>query len=267
MADHHRKIVADVALLREDLKLITVRLGAVDGTTNSHTTQIAELQAAVQSLKQQTLLHEQQLASQEDNYRRNNLKITGIADSVPEAELPHLVRRLLTTLVTPKTAKAIALDSQFRIPRPARAPPAATADLIIQFRSDRDKQAILEATRGQLTLTFEGMTLSFFSDLSGGTMAWRRSLGPFTSLLRLHQLRYCWGSRRTLHIDRGSSTHIVHNMQEATGALGLLNLPTTALASAADPVRPTRPLGRNAAAAPEFVPRQPPADPYAAATT
>ncbi|CAH2220582.1 Hypothetical predicted protein, partial [Pelobates cultripes] len=63
MADHHRKIAANLALLRDDLKNITVRLGAVEGTSNGHANQIAELQA---DLQQKSWLHEQQLASQED---------------------------------------------------------------------------------------------------------------------------------------------------------------------------------------------------------
>ncbi|CAH2274275.1 Hypothetical predicted protein, partial [Pelobates cultripes] len=103
--------------------------------------------------------------------------------------------------------------------------------------------------------------------LSGGMLAWRRSMSPFTALLRLHQIRYCWGPGRTLIIDKEGTKHVIHDMQEATGTLGLLGLPTEPLAPATPSAGQTRPHGRYSSSAPEFVPRRPPVDSYAKATT
>ncbi|CAH2275691.1 Hypothetical predicted protein [Pelobates cultripes] len=267
MADHHKKIADDVVLLREDIKGITNRLGAVEATSTNHTSQIADLLAAIRDMQQKTRQHEQQLAAHEDKSRRNNIKLRGVADSVPEAELPHFIRRLLTELLNPKAAKATILEEIFRIPRPAKAPPAASGDLILQFQSFRDRKVILEVVRAQPTYPFEGMTLSFYADLSDGTLAWRRSMSPFTALLRLHQIRYRWGPGRTLIIDKEGTKHVIQDMQEATGTLGLLGLPTEPLAPATPSAGQTRPHRRYSASAPEFVPRRPPADSYAKATT
>ncbi|CAH2322135.1 Hypothetical predicted protein [Pelobates cultripes] len=159
MAAHHRKISAEVATIREDLKVLSARLGTVECTSSGHTSQIEELKATVHDLKQLAALHDQQLATQKDKRRQNNLKLQGVADSVPEAELPHYARRLLTALLTPKVAKSIILDNIFRIPWPTTAPPAATGDIILRFQSARDKRAVLEATKGLTIYTFEDMTL------------------------------------------------------------------------------------------------------------
>ncbi|XP_063298016.1 dynein axonemal heavy chain 14 [Pelobates fuscus] len=194
ISEHHGKIAADVALIRGDLKLIATRLGTVEETTTKHTCQIKELQTAVHNLQQQTLQHEYQLSTMEDKRRQTHLKVRGIADTVPEAELPHLIRRLLTALLNPKTAKAILIDGIFRVPRPANAPPNTTRDVVIRFQTLKDKAAVLEATRGHTTYSFEDMNLSFYTDLSSGTLAWRRSLRQFTAELRQHQIKYRWSS-------------------------------------------------------------------------
>ncbi|CAH2325377.1 Hypothetical predicted protein [Pelobates cultripes] len=134
MAAHHKKIAADMALIREDIKGITVRLGAVEASSADHTTQIADLQAAVRALQQKS---------------------------------------------------------------------------------------------------------------------WQ----------------YRWGPSRTIHIDKGDSKHVVHDMQEAIGTLGLFNLPKDSQTLTPHPVDRTSTLGGNAANVPEFIPRRRPLDPYAKATT
>ncbi|CAH2250635.1 Hypothetical predicted protein [Pelobates cultripes] len=96
MAAHHKKISADVALIRDEFKGITDRLRKMEFSSDSHTNQIMDLQAAIKDLQQKTLQQETLMTAQEDRYRRNNLKLRGVADSIPEAELPHLIRRLLT---------------------------------------------------------------------------------------------------------------------------------------------------------------------------
>ncbi|CAH2303219.1 Hypothetical predicted protein [Pelobates cultripes] len=231
MADHHKKISADVASIRDTLQGLNGRLGAVEHTTQVQDTHIKELQQEILALRNLSKQNDLRFAELEDKRRLKHLKIRGITDTVTDSELPHFVRRLLT------------------------------------FQAQRDRSAVLAVARLQQTYPFEGMNLMFYADLSGATLAWRRSLQQLTSLLREKHVIYRWGPAHTLTVTKGEDTHKIHCIQEAPMILGLLGLPQNALTQPTPKDRPRNPPSWETASAAEFVPRRQKESPTVTATT
>ncbi|CAH2330757.1 Hypothetical predicted protein, partial [Pelobates cultripes] len=128
--------------------------------------------------------------------------------------------------------------SAFRIPKPRRAPEADPRDHVVRFKSSAEKTAVLMALKGSATYSFESMTLSFYADQSGDTLQWRRSLQPFTTLLRDHRINYRWRTPRTLQIKHDNQVHSISDLREATALLCPLGLPLEGLWPMAAPEPP-----------------------------
>ncbi|CAH2276972.1 Hypothetical predicted protein, partial [Pelobates cultripes] len=144
---------------------------------------------------------------------------------------------------------------------------AAPQDFIIRFQHGKDKAATLAAVKDCATYTFEAMTPSYFADLSGGTLAWRRTLKPFTSLLRHHGIPYRWRLNRSILVMKGEDKHEVYDLQGAQDLLPMLGLPQDAMQHTA-PHDSTGPLHSwDPERVTAFVPRQPRQGSYAAAIT
>ncbi|CAH2282484.1 Hypothetical predicted protein [Pelobates cultripes] len=266
LADHHKDLHNDITALRGDLKGMTTHLNAVEHTAETTTRDIGELRQTVQDIQQQQRLYEHRMAEQEDAGRRNNMKIRGISEVIPEAELAQAVERLLANILPPTRANKITLANIFRIPKPPRAPTGATKDVILTFQTRIDKTAVQNALRGNTLFQFEGMALNFFSDLLRGILAWRHSLQPLTTLLRQRDLKYRWQMTHTLTVQQGMDTHQIKELSDATPFLQSLGLPPDSLAqtgqeSATPPQHPWD-LARSIA----FVPTDHTPDPYVAFT-
>ncbi|CAH2319733.1 Hypothetical predicted protein [Pelobates cultripes] len=214
-----RTIQADVALLHTD---ITGLIGLWEQI-------IAQLQLDVQTFIKRQAAYDLRFISIEDSRRRNNLKIRGIPESIPTAELPHLVRRLMAQLLEPEQSRNIALDGFFRVLKPTRAPESASRDLRVRFCSGTDKALVITAVKGSTSLNFENKTLSFFTDLTGETLHWRKTLQPLTALLRSHDMEYHWRSPRALQVKQGNVVHSIADISEAPALLTKLGLTGDAL--------------------------------------
>ncbi|CAH2283584.1 Hypothetical predicted protein, partial [Pelobates cultripes] len=55
-----------------------------EGASQANTQNIAQLQQAIHDMQQQHLMHERCFVAQEDTRRRNNLKIRGVLEEIPE---------------------------------------------------------------------------------------------------------------------------------------------------------------------------------------
>ncbi|XP_063289954.1 zinc finger protein 850-like [Pelobates fuscus] len=225
LAELQHNIQADVATLRADLRGLTNRIGQVEVTAGEQAQQIANMQQTILGLQKQNEIHNAKFAMMEDMRRKNNMKIRGVLETISTDELPHMLRRLTMALLPPRQAKAITMEDCFRIPKAPKAPTEAPRDIIVNFRTGRDKATLLKAIKDQDPYNFEGMQLTFYPDLSGGTLAWRRSFKQFTALLRQKGIPYQWRLSRTLLILQGETRHAVSDVMEAKALLPTLGLP------------------------------------------
>ncbi|CAH2220791.1 Hypothetical predicted protein [Pelobates cultripes] len=233
LADLQRDIHEDVAALRGDLRGLTSRITKLEGSSQSQAQYIAAMQQSMQDLQNQTQHYEHRLAAQEDAMRRSNIKIRGVPENVPEAELPKLIGCLLPALLPHRQTTPIIPNEVYRIPKPAGAPTTATRDVIITLRNSSDKATVLTTHRSRTPFRFKGMELSFYADLSRGTLAWRRSLRPLTTVLQHHKIAYRWRSARTLVVLQGTNRHTIQDIQEALAILQTLGLPQDSISTEA----------------------------------
>ncbi|CAH2277658.1 Hypothetical predicted protein, partial [Pelobates cultripes] len=154
LAELQKNILADITAIRSDLQGLTGHIGALERTSQTSTQHIAMLHQAVSDLQQQNLLHERRFAALEDTWRRNNLKIRGVLEDICETELPHFLRRILSTLLPSRQMKATTLDRLSRIPKLSKAPTTAPRDLIVTFHSGNHKAAVLTELWGKFPLQF-----------------------------------------------------------------------------------------------------------------
>ncbi|CAH2293005.1 Hypothetical predicted protein [Pelobates cultripes] len=120
------------------------------------------------------------MAVMEDRRTWKNVMIRGIPEQIGTAEIPHLVRRLLTHLFSAKQAKMMALDGCFRLPVPTSCSTEGNRDVIARFQNGPDRQAFLTALQNKSPYDFKGHTLMFYTGLSRAILEWRRSLKPLT---------------------------------------------------------------------------------------
>ncbi|CAH2321822.1 Hypothetical predicted protein [Pelobates cultripes] len=73
------------------------------------------------------------MVAMEDRQRWKNIKIRGILKQISTAEIPHLIRRLLTHLFSSTHAKLMALDGCFRLSASLLHSPEVNGDIIVRF--------------------------------------------------------------------------------------------------------------------------------------
>ncbi|CAH2308105.1 Hypothetical predicted protein [Pelobates cultripes] len=129
----------DIAVLQEDLTAVAERVRATeeDVTSVAQRQQATEEKLRLLQVSHHTL--QARIDGLDDARRRTNLKIRGIDDSIDDKELPQFTRCLLTTILNPKQAKTVQIESTYRLQKSPRAPAGASCDVLLRFLSNRDK--------------------------------------------------------------------------------------------------------------------------------
>ncbi|CAH2293774.1 Hypothetical predicted protein [Pelobates cultripes] len=142
------------------------------------------LQQTVRELQHQAERHDRRFPALEDMWCSTKVKVRGVRKDILAKELPHLLRRLFQTLLPQRQGKIVGLEGFFHVPEASRVPAAAPMDLVVRFQNMKEKATVMAATKDHTPYEFDSMSLIFFQDLSGSTLAWQKLLLPFTFLLR-----------------------------------------------------------------------------------
>ncbi|CAH2278219.1 Hypothetical predicted protein [Pelobates cultripes] len=111
------------------------------------------------------------------------------------------------------------------------------------------------------------MTLSFYADLSGETLQWRRSLQSFTTLLKENNIGYRWHSPTALQDLHNNTAHSIADLRGNSALLQPIGLPGDTLVPNKHPGNnPTKHRWDPAKITP-FVPQGGKPDAYAIAIT
>ncbi|CAH2247702.1 Hypothetical predicted protein [Pelobates cultripes] len=100
--DLRRHIAAEINSFKEEIHGVSVRLHDTEISTAAHEAHINSLETELTKTKNDLTQTQHQVAAMEDRRRWNNVKIKGLSESVTMAEIPHLIRRLLSSLFAPK---------------------------------------------------------------------------------------------------------------------------------------------------------------------
>ncbi|CAH2223917.1 Hypothetical predicted protein [Pelobates cultripes] len=101
---------ADIALVREDMGVMTARLRALEEAGTATTSKQEALQPEVETLKQANHTMEGRLAVLEDARWQRNMRVRGIPENIGEDEVPHYLHRMWSSMLPPAKAKTINLD-------------------------------------------------------------------------------------------------------------------------------------------------------------
>lgn len=80
------------------------------------------------------------VADLEDRPHRNNLKISGIPETVQTHQLPHFVRDLFKAVVPNLTLEVLTIDRIYCIPKPSFFPPEVPHDVLMRIHFFQAKE-------------------------------------------------------------------------------------------------------------------------------
>lgn len=110
------------------------------------------------------------LADLEDRSHRNNVKIRGIPESVPPAELPKFVNDLMQAILPSTTPLEISIDRIHRISKLPHLAASVPRDVLMRVHFFRAKEMLLAAARSAGTLPAPFADIQLYPDLSRYTL-------------------------------------------------------------------------------------------------
>ncbi|XP_053327933.1 LINE-1 type transposase domain-containing protein 1 [Spea bombifrons] len=134
---------------------------------------------------------EQKLADIEDQSRRLNLRIRGIAESISKDQLEKYLKEYLLQIGIYQKDQTIVWERCHRTMKPANLPSETPRDIMIYCLDLRTKEKILKAYR-EATPQEPFLNIKIFPDLSYHTRMKRRQYAHLTEILRQKQIRYRW---------------------------------------------------------------------------
>ncbi|CAH2324300.1 Hypothetical predicted protein [Pelobates cultripes] len=117
LRDIRKMFQADLAILREDVLLLTGRIKAAEETSNHLKAEQSTLAAEQKWLTDSQDTMSLRMSEFEDRSRSKNIKIKGTPTTVEKTELPQYIRCLLQQILPHKQAKSILVDNIYRIRR------------------------------------------------------------------------------------------------------------------------------------------------------
>lgn len=156
------------------------------------------------------------IADIEDRNRRNNIKITGIPESVSNSEVTVYFQQVMITLLHPASKHDLIIDRAHRLPKPKNVAAAAPQDVIMRVHFYHIKEAQLPELYHHLKL---------FADLSQYTIQARRALQPVTLALRQQNVPHRWGFPTKILIMRNGVIHIITSIADSVPVFKSLDIP------------------------------------------
>ncbi|CAH2316199.1 Hypothetical predicted protein [Pelobates cultripes] len=117
LGELRRNIAADIGKFREEISSVSARLQNTELNAAAQDTRLGTVEQQLLALQKVQREHQESMAVLEDKRRWKNIKVRGLPDAVETDELPHLFRRMFSTLFTARQAKGMSLDSWYRISR------------------------------------------------------------------------------------------------------------------------------------------------------
>ncbi|KAM4034889.1 uncharacterized protein ACNLHF_021601 [Anomaloglossus baeobatrachus] len=165
--------------------------------------QVSQLEATSTSLavEQKTqgdtlVLHSEQLhflfgtvEDLENHNRCNNIRIQGLPEATPAAELFSTLKGIFNSLLGREPTEELLIDRTHRALRPRNQDSNNPRDVICRIHCYTVKEEIMRQARIKSPFDFDGARLMFLADLSRTT----RALRPVLEALKERNIPYSWG--------------------------------------------------------------------------
>lgn len=159
------------------------------------------------------------VADLEDRSRRKNLKIRGIPETIPAAQLLPYTQALFSTLLPSLSAQDLIVDRIHCLPKPAFLPENTPRDVLLRVHYYHIKEQILTTSRKADDRHPQYAEIQILPDLSRHTLQQRRNLATITKALRNHHILHKWKYPAKLSITHNGVSVMVSTLEEGVAAL------------------------------------------------
>lgn len=146
------------------------------------------------------------LVDLEDRSRRNNLRISGIPESVQSSQLPHFVCNLFAAVILSLSTADHTIDRVHRVPKLSFLPEEVPRDVILQVHFFQVKEQLLAAFYRPYQLPEQVVKLQLLPDLSQFALQQHKNLISITKAFKNHNILYKWKYMVKLKITHRCST-------------------------------------------------------------
>lgn len=197
-----------------ELKHVDDRVHYIENKMEECTVTVNDLVDAYNEQRDDTMWIRSKLADLEDRSRRNNLKIRGIPETIPPAELRTYATKLFSIIAPELSPIELTIDRIHRIPKPRHLDDSIPRDVLMRVHFFQTKEQILSTSRSMPHLPEPFTGLQLYPDLSQHTLQLRRQLKTVTKALNNHKLIYKWRHPATLVVTRNGTHHTISNIQD-----------------------------------------------------
>ncbi|DBA13690.1 TPA: hypothetical protein GDO54_018641 [Pyxicephalus adspersus] len=166
----------------------------------------------------------------ENRNRCNNIRIRGLPETVPNAELYNAAYAIFAKLLAIPPDVDIELDRVHRTLGPRGRDPQRPRDVICRVHFYRTKEDIIKKARVTEHLEYAGARLQLLPDLSKHTLDMRRAVRPLLDVLRERNIPYRWGYPFHLIARYSSKNYFFRGPEDLPHFLRDLRLPDIHLA-------------------------------------
>lgn len=216
-------IKSEILNVRTDMGHLLQRVEEEEEASGIQAKEILDLKSQMKKMQSDycTLLHK--VEEQENQSRSQNLQIRSLPEQTNE-DLTIKMKKIFNPILGRREEEVLKIDRVHRIRKPPNLRKEVPRDVIIKFHSYEEKEKIWRGLRGASPVCFENTELQIFSDLSAGTLAWRRQLRPLLDQLRKSNIKYSWGFPSSLGVMKeGRSIRLrpLENLQDFCEKLGI----------------------------------------------
>lgn len=189
--------------------------------TNEKT--IAQLQASEKALKDR-------LSVLELKSRALNIKFRGLPE-LPEinTNLTSFMETWIASFIQSEGGEpSLAIAAAYRLGALTQAKPNFPRDILVQFYSAKDKDAVLSATRRQRSLHYKEHTILALLDLPPEALTKRKLLKPITDQLKSKNVRFRWSPTSDVIVARNGAQYRAEDVASGKTLLEALELPLPA---------------------------------------
>lgn len=216
-------IQSQLKTLADSVKEVTNTAGRAYEMAATNEKTIAQLQTSEKALKDR-------LSVLELKARAMNIKFRGLP------ELPEINTNLISFMSTWIASLTQSeggepspmIAAAYRLGAISQAKPNFPRDILIQFHSVKDKDAVLAVTRRQRSLKYNDHTILALLDLPPETLAKRKLLKPITDQLRSKNVRFRWSPTSDVIVARNGAQYRAEDVSSGRTLLEALELPLPA---------------------------------------
>lgn len=200
--------------ITSDIHSLDDRVYNTERGLNECTTTINEVIDSYEAVKEEQSWVCAKLADLEDRSRRNNIKLRGVPESIPPADLPRYAKELMYTIMPEASPREVIIDRIHRIAEPSHLAASVPRDVLMRVHFYHIKEKLLMGVKAKSPLPAPYTGIPFFPDLSKFTLQLRRQMNPVTKGLQNHKIPYKWRYPATILVVRNGQSHMIADLDK-----------------------------------------------------